>query len=171
MPRIAPEVVFCTLKEVSSPIVNCFPLARARRSIRSCQALSSTYLDGVLAKVSPVEIKTGFQFIDFSQIPGISCPCGTARRALMDEPGVPFSLHVTEISLEAKAHYHKRTSEVYFILECGPTACIELDGVGFPVRPHDAVAIYPGTRHRAVGQMKVVIIATPKFDSDDEWLD
>jgi mannose-6-phosphate isomerase-like protein (cupin superfamily) len=118
-----------------------------------------------------VESTKGYEFIDFSAIPGISCPCGTARRALMNEARIPYSLHITEISLEACAHYHKSTSETYLILECDQSACIELDGVKLPVRPNDAVAIYPGTRHRAVGKMKVAIIATPKFDSNDEWFD
>jgi hypothetical protein len=26
-------------------------------------------------------------------------------------------------------------------------------------------------RHRAIGQMKVLIVALPKFDPADEWLD
>lgn len=113
----------------------------------------------------------GYEFIDFSEIPGISCPCGTARRALMNEARVPYSLHITEISLESRAHYHKSTSETYLILQCDESAYIEIDGNKVPVQPLDAVAIFPGTRHRAVGQMKVAIIATPKFDSNDEWFD
>ncbi len=118
-----------------------------------------------------MEKTNGFEFIDFSRIQGISCPCGTARRALMNEVRLPYSLHITEISLEARSHYHKSTSETYLILECDPSASIELDGVQVPVQPNQAVAIFPGTRHRAVGKMKVAIIATPKFDSSDEWFD
>lgn len=112
-----------------------------------------------------------YEFIDFSTIPGIECPCGTARRALLNEHRVPYSLHITEISLDARAHYHKSTSETYLILECDESAALELDGVTVPVRPNQAVAIFPGTRHRAVGKMKVAIIATPKFDCNDEWFD
>ena len=48
---------------------------------------------------------------------------------------------------------------------------MELDGVIVPVAPQSAIVIHPGTRHRAVGKMKVIIIASPKFDATDEWFD
>ena len=89
----------------------------------------------------------------------------------MDVSTVPYSLHVTEISLDARAHYHKRITETYFILECDDDACIELDGQHLPVQPRTAILIHPGTRHRAIGKMKVVIVASPKFDPSDEWFD
>ena len=89
----------------------------------------------------------------------------------MDDASVPYSFHVTEISQKAVTHYHKQITETYFILECEPDACLELDGVSVPVRPHTAIVIRPGTRHRAVGSMKVVIVASPKFDPSDEWID
>jgi len=31
--------------------------------------------------------------------------------------------------------------------------------------------IPPGVRHRAIGKMRVLIVAYPKFDPKDEWLD
>jgi hypothetical protein len=34
-----------------------------------------------------------------------------------------------------------------------------------------AIVIPPGTRHRAVGKIKVAIVASPKFDPADEWFD
>lgn len=89
----------------------------------------------------------------------------------MDEERVPYSLHVTEISKDAKLHYHKKLTETYFILECESEAFLELDNERIPVEPQMAFVIHPGTRHRAVGKMKVVIIATPKFDPSDEWFD
>ncbi len=112
-----------------------------------------------------------FQFLDFDHIPGIPCPCGTAKRGLMDVESVPYSLHITEISETARAHYHKRLTETYFVLECDQNAEMELNGSRYPLRPHSAVVIHPGTRHRAIGKMKVVIVASPKFDPSDEWFD
>jgi mannose-6-phosphate isomerase-like protein (cupin superfamily) len=112
-----------------------------------------------------------YQLIDFSSIQGVPCPCGTARRSLMDEPRVPYSLHVTEISTNATVHYHRQITETYFILDCQPDACLELDGQAVAIKPGQAVVIHPGTRHRAVGKMKVIIIASPKFDPNDEWFD
>ncbi|MCR9291212.1 MAG: cupin domain-containing protein [bacterium] len=115
--------------------------------------------------------RQAFEFLDYESLPGTPCPCGTARRGLMDVASVPYSLHVTEISEDARAHYHKKITETYFVLECDEDAEIELDGDRFPLKPSTAVVIHPGTRHRAVGKMKVVIIASPKFDPTDEWFD
>ena len=89
----------------------------------------------------------------------------------MDTLSVPYSLHITEISASARVHYHKRITETYFFLECDQDAHMELDGVIVPVAPQSAIVIHPGTRHRAVGKMKVIIIASPKFDATDEWFD
>ncbi|MEQ1827039.1 MAG: cupin domain-containing protein [Pirellula sp.] len=115
--------------------------------------------------------KTKFEIIDYAQLPGVPCPCGTARRGLMDVPSIPYSLHVTEIAATARTHYHRRLTETYFILECDPQSHLELDGQAVAVTPGIAVVIHPGTRHRAVGHMKVLIVASPKFDPSDEWFD
>ena len=112
-----------------------------------------------------------YEIIDYTKLPGIACPCGTARRGLMDVESVPFSLHITEIAATAKTHYHQTLTETYFILECEPGGYLELDGQQLPLTPHMAVVIHPGTRHRAVGKMKVLIVASPKFDPSDEWFD
>ena len=114
---------------------------------------------------------SGYEILDYPLLPGVSCPCGTARRGLMQVESVPYSLHVTEISLDARAHYHKRLTETYFVLDCQDDAAIELDGQVIPLKPHLAVVIHPGTRHRALGRMQVLIVASPKFDPTDEWFD
>lgn len=109
--------------------------------------------------------------VDFASIPGVPCPCGTARRAFADVPDFPATIHVTEISEDAALHYHKRLTETYYFLECGPDARMELDGAVEAVRPGHCVLIPPGVRHRAIGRMKVLIVAMPKFDPADEWAD
>lgn len=113
----------------------------------------------------------GYGIIRFEQLDPTPCPCGFARRALLDDPSVPYSLHITVISREARLHYHKHLTETYFILESSPDAAMELDGDIVQVSPGQAVVIRPGTRHRALGEMKVMIIASPKFDPADEWFD
>jgi mannose-6-phosphate isomerase-like protein (cupin superfamily) len=112
-----------------------------------------------------------WQLVDFADLPGTPCPCGTARRAFTDTPEFPGTLHVTEISVDAQTHYHRRLTETYYILECGPDAAMELDGHRQPVKPGTAILIPPGVRHRAVGAMKVLIVVFPKFDPADEWLE
>jgi len=112
-----------------------------------------------------------YRVVNFADLPGIPCPCGTARRAFADVPEFPGTLHVTDIKVDAKLHYHKRISETYFFLECDPGAQMQLDDDLIPVKPGMSVLIPPGIRHRAIGRMRVIIIAIPKFDPDDEWLD
>lgn len=112
-----------------------------------------------------------YRIVDFAEVPGVECPCGTAHRAFHDMADFPATVHVTEISLDAQVHYHKRLTETYYFLECGPEARMELDGESVAVKPGMCILIPPGVRHRAVGRMKVLIVVIPKFDPADEWLD
>ena len=112
-----------------------------------------------------------WQLADFAAIDGVNCPCGVARRAFADVDEFPGTIHVTEISADAALHYHKRLTETYYFLECGPDAKMQLDDEIIPVKPGMCIVIPPGVRHRAIGQMKVLIVVLPKFNSDDEWLD
>jgi mannose-6-phosphate isomerase-like protein (cupin superfamily) len=115
--------------------------------------------------------ETPYWVVDFSHLPGVPCPCGTARRAFADVALFPGTFHVTDISADAHRHYHRRLTETYFILECSDGAVLELEGETVPVRPGVCVMIPPGVRHRAVGPMRVLIFVLPKFDPDDEWFD
>ena len=97
------------------------------------------------------------------------CPCGLAKRAFVGEPNAVASLHEVDIRQDSAVHYHKRTTEIYHVLE--GEGHIELDGERVPVKPMTAVYIKPGCRHRAVGQLKIINIPIPAFDPGDEWLD
>ena len=85
-----------------------------------------------------------YRIVHFDEISPVSCPCGQARRALAD------------------------AEESYFILDCGESAKMELDGQLLPVRKGSCILIPPGVVHRAVGNMTVLIVVVPKFDPDDE---
>lgn len=112
-----------------------------------------------------------YAIADFTTIPPTRCPCGYARRAFSEVPDGPMTLHQVDIQLDAKTHYHRHQTEVYYFLECGPDAYMELDGERLPVKPGMSVMIPPWTRHRAVGEMKILNIVIPKFNHDDEWFD
>jgi mannose-6-phosphate isomerase-like protein (cupin superfamily) len=114
---------------------------------------------------------SGFEIVDFGQLPGVPCPCGSARRGLGDVADFPGTIHVTEISSDAQLHYHKRLTETYYFLECELDAKMQLDDELVDVHPGMCILIRPGTRHRAVGRMKVLIVVLPKFDPEDEWFD
>jgi mannose-6-phosphate isomerase-like protein (cupin superfamily) len=112
-----------------------------------------------------------WQIVDFGDLAAVPCPCGTARRAFADVADFPATVHQTEISADALAHYHRRLTEVYYILECGPDAQMQLDDQLVPLAAGRAILIPPGVRHRAIGTMKVLVIVFPKFDPSDEWFD
>jgi mannose-6-phosphate isomerase-like protein (cupin superfamily) len=112
-----------------------------------------------------------YEVVDFAALPGVPCPCGTARRAFADVEDFPGTLHVTQIALDNQLHYHKRLTETYFFLECEPGAKMQLNDEVLDVRPGMSILIRPGTRHRAIGKMKVLIVVFPKFDPEDEWFD
>lgn len=113
----------------------------------------------------------GFEVVDFRNVTGTPCPCGMARRAFADVADFPGTIHVTEISEQARLHYHRRLTEVYYFLECGDDAQMQLDDAILPVHSGLCVLIRPGTRHRAIGRMKVLIVVMPKFDPADEFED
>lgn len=110
-----------------------------------------------------------FRIAQLDELPTRDCPCGTARRAFADVPGGAASAHLVEIKSDARAHYHKRMTEIYLVLEGHGE--MELDGERVPVKPMTAIYIPPGCRHRAVGRLKIINIPVPAFDETDEWFD
>lgn len=63
-------------------------------------------------------------------------------------------------------------TEIYVVLEGEGT--MELDGEIIPIRPMTSVMIKPGCRHRAIrgnSSLKILNVAIPKFDAEDEWFD
>jgi len=109
-----------------------------------------------------------YQIIDFDELPAVPCPCGHARRALVESPDFPGTIHRTRITADAKLHYHERLTETYYVLECRPEAKMQLDDEIVPVKPGTCILIPPGVKHRAVGEMTVLIVVLPKFDPEDE---
>jgi mannose-6-phosphate isomerase-like protein (cupin superfamily) len=79
------------------------------------------------------------------------------------------TIHMVDISREAKTHYHKKLTEIYLVLE--GEGHMELDGELVAVKPMTAIFIKPGCRHRAVGNLRIVNIPVPAFDPHDEWFD
>ncbi len=100
---------------------------------------------------------------------GAPCPCGTSRRAFCVPENPIASIHLVEISKEARTHYHKKMTEIYLVLE--GEGQIELDGEVISVKPMTTILIKPGCRHRAIGEMKIINIPVPTFDPADEHFD
>ena len=110
-----------------------------------------------------------YSIAHLDEIPPKPCPCGFARRAFADLPGAAASLHLVNIEADSRAHFHKRMTEIYLVLD--GEGEIELDGLRHPVKPMTAIYIKPGCRHRAIGQLRIINIPIPAFDEKDEWFD
>ena len=78
-------------------------------------------------------------------------------------------MHLVDIQQDARAHYHKKMTELYFVLE--GEGQIEVDGQLLPLKPMTAVLIKPGCRHRALGKLRILNVPIPAFDEADEWFD
>ncbi|MDR2644000.1 MAG: cupin domain-containing protein [Planctomycetaceae bacterium] len=117
----------------------------------------------------PTKTKMKHRIIDFTKIEGVPCPCGISRRGLIDEPEFPGTIHRTDIDQTAKPHYHKKLTEVYYVISCEPGAVMQLNEEQIPL--HDDMAFYipPLTVHRLIGKAKTCIMVLPKYDSNDEY--
>lgn len=102
-------------------------------------------------------------------LPGAACPCGTSRRGFAVPDNTVATVHLLDVSKDARVHYHRHMTEFYVVLE--GEGHIELDGELVPVKPMTAVMIKPGCRHRALGDLRVLNIPVPAFDDTDEWFD
>jgi len=72
--------------------------------------------------------------------------------------------HAVDIQ-DAKLHYHKRSTEIYYVLEGGGE--LLLDGVAHDVRKGSLAHIPPGVVHGARGRMRVLVVGIPDIANDD----
>jgi mannose-6-phosphate isomerase-like protein (cupin superfamily) len=112
----------------------------------------------------------GYSVRPAAEAPTVPCPCGQSTRIVSAGDGLGCSFHVTAIR-DSVRHYHRRTAEVYYVLE--GTGFMELNGETVAVGPGLVVTINPGTRHRlwSDGGVKTVVVGVPAFDPEDEYFD
>ena len=73
-------------------------------------------------------------------------------------------VHAVDID-GAKLHYHRRATELYYVLEGSGT--VVLDGVEEEVSQGSLVHIPPGVVHGARGKMRVLVVGVPDIAEDD----
>jgi mannose-6-phosphate isomerase-like protein (cupin superfamily) len=98
----------------------------------------------------------------------IHSSCGESMRLITVEDSPDFSFHVVHI-LDGKRHYHKRSTETYYVLE--GNGKLELDGEIVDLEPGMAILIPPGVRHRGYGDFKTIVTGAPAFTPEDEYQD
>ena len=65
----------------------------------------------------------------------------------------------------SKPHYHKRSTELYYVLDGAGT--VLLDGIAHEVTKGSLIHIPPNMVHSARGRMRVLVIGIPDIDDDD----
>jgi len=110
-----------------------------------------------------------YKVADFKSISPFDCPCGITKRAFLDDIDKTASFHIVEISKDSRKHYHKKMTEIYYVLE--GDGVLELDDDEITLKKGTCILIKPGCKHRAVGKLKLINVPIPAFDEDDEWFD
>lgn len=118
----------------------------------------------------PVAVSPGYVVRHVATAPTVPCPCGESTRPLTSADTPACSLHVTSIR-DSILHYHRETTEVYYVLE--GTGSMHLNGDIVSVDPGTVVYIEPGTRHRLVSPagVRTIVFSIPAFNADDEYFD
>jgi mannose-6-phosphate isomerase-like protein (cupin superfamily) len=84
--------------------------------------------------------------------------CGEIRCLIEEKDGAAAEVHHVKIK-DAKLHYHERTDEIYHVID-GRGAML-LDGEEVELRPGVVVYVPRGVRHKAIGDLTVLVICIP----------
>jgi mannose-6-phosphate isomerase-like protein (cupin superfamily) len=113
------------------------------------------------------ETQAAYRILRLSSLEPVHCLCGWSHR-LISQPDRP-SFHVVDIDAEARKHYHRTMTEFYYILD--GEGSMELNDDVVPVAVGDLIELPPGVRHRALGKLRVLVVALPGFNRQDEHFD
>jgi mannose-6-phosphate isomerase-like protein (cupin superfamily) len=84
--------------------------------------------------------------------------CGQIRPLIEEQDGVSAEVHQVDIS-HAKLHYHARTDEVYYFID--GTGTMVLDDEEIEVHKGVVVYVPRGVKHKAVGNLSVLLVCIP----------
>lgn len=98
----------------------------------------------------------------------VECPCGQSTRIITRKDTHKVNIHRTDIS-DSEPHYHKKTTEVYYILK--GEGVMLLDDEEVSLKPGLCIYIPPGVRHQVKGTIQTLIVGVPAFSDEDEYFD
>ena len=84
--------------------------------------------------------------------------CGQIRCLIEEKDGAAGEVHHVEIR-DAKLHFHERTDEFYYVISGNGT--MTLDGEDIALRPGVVVYVPRGVRHKARGDLTVLVVCVP----------
>src|SRR5882672_5065302 len=84
--------------------------------------------------------------------------CGQIRPLIEEKDGAAAEVHHLEIT-DAKLHYHERTDEIYYVID--GQGRMRLDNDEIELNPGVVVYVPRGVKHKAWGQLKVLVMCIP----------
>ena len=110
----------------------------------------------------------GYIVRQMADAPTVPCPCGESTRPLTSADTPVCNLHMTLIRDSVK-HYHRETTEVYYILQ--GRGKMELNDDVIDIEPGQVIFIEPMTAHRLVSDegVRTLVFGVPAFREDDEY--
>jgi mannose-6-phosphate isomerase-like protein (cupin superfamily) len=111
-------------------------------------------------------MQTATQYLrrDPAQVQPWAETCGQIRCLIEQKDGAAAEVHQVEIH-EAKLHYHERTDEIYYVIS--GTGTMSLDGEEIEMHPGVVVYVPRGVRHKAKGNLNVLLVCVPPGVMDD----
>ena len=102
-------------------------------------------------------------------VPRERSACGHRDRLISrEDAGLDPAAWVHAVDIDgAEPHYHKRSTELYYVLE--GEGNVVLDGVEHAVRKGSLVHIPPGVVHSANGRVRVLVVGIPDIADDDYY--
>ncbi|GIW86089.1 MAG: hypothetical protein KatS3mg108_0413 [Isosphaeraceae bacterium] len=111
-----------------------------------------------------MSVATRFLRRDVADVTPWAETCGQIRPLIEAADGAAGEVHHLEIT-DAKLHYHERTDEFYYILD--GQGAMTLDDQTIELHPGVVVYVPRGVRHRAYGNLKVLVVCIPRGVLDD----
>ena len=101
---------------------------------------------------------TGFIRRELSDVKPWTETCGLIRPLIDESDRAAAEVHHLEIT-DAKLHYHECTDELYYVL--GGHGRMTLDDSEIELNEGVVVYVPRGTKHRAWGDLKVLVVCIP----------
>jgi mannose-6-phosphate isomerase-like protein (cupin superfamily) len=96
---------------------------------------------------------------DMANVQPFAETCGEIRPLLEEKDGAAAEVHHLRIT-NAKLHYHQRTDEIYYVLD--GQGQMRLDDEEIELRKDVVVYVPRGVKHKAWGDLKVLVICIPR---------
>ena len=102
---------------------------------------------------------SGFLRRDPAEVVPWAETCGEIRCLIEEKDGAAGEVHQVQIH-DAKMHYHAKTDEFYYVIDGQGTMTLD----GTKIELHKGVVVYVprGTKHKAVGDLTVLVICVPR---------